>query len=95
MKILIYEGKYNDIYFDVSTPEKEQRAYLALFNFMDKVCGYYQRLDCPDQTLALNGAWAGKWKEAKWLLQLRRDYEYEGWTIVHCVSEEEMKDWGE
>jgi len=92
MKILRYRGKYTDIYFDVSTEQKEQRAYLALFNYLDKVCGYYQYVE-GDEIAALEGGRAGKWRDARWLLQIRHGAEHEGWDIEYLVTEEEMANW--
>lgn len=92
MKILRYRGRHYDIYFDVSTGEKEQRTYLALFNYLDTVCGYYRQV-YGDENLALGGGRSGDWKDAKWMLQLRREYEYEKWDIIYCVTDEQMDAW--
>lgn len=93
-KILVYHGRYDDIYIDVSTAEKERQAYLALFRFINQVTGcYIPRYMNVDMRNAFDGALAGDWRAAKWLLQLRRDYDYEKWDIVHCVRQDEIDQW--
>lgn len=93
-KLLVAKGKYNTLFFDISTPEQEHRVWLALagFNMMQM---YYCNIgdDEPDQKAALAGARAGDWESAKWLCELRDDYEYEEWHIEHTVSESEMARW--
>jgi len=92
-KLLIARGKYTTLHFDISTPVREQQAWLALAGF-NMHMGYYHNVgDDPEQEDALAGARAGNWKDAQWLCQLRDDYEYEGWTIQHSVSESQIDEW--
>ena len=43
-KILVYGNrKSDDIYYDISTPEKEDASYLALFKILDEQWGSLPR----------------------------------------------------
>lgn len=94
-KALIYHGKYDDMHLDATD---EDKAFLALFSFIDKKLGYYCNITdkCPDwadELAALDGARAGSAKDAKWLLELREQYEYEGWDLVTLIDQEEQEGW--
>jgi hypothetical protein len=50
MKILIYSNRKCDpIYFDASTPEKEKKAYLALFKILDESWKCYSFFDVKEE----------------------------------------------
>jgi hypothetical protein len=77
MKILVYGNrKTENIYYDASTPEKEEAAYLALFKILDEEWEVYVELEAAHKTL-YDAAKSGDAKAAKKLIYLRRHYEYE------------------
>lgn len=78
-QLLVYHGKDSCLYYDISTPEMESASYLALFNYLDKDLDCYtpDTLEDP-QPMLLEKARQGDWQAAKRLLQIRRNYEYEG-----------------
>lgn len=46
VKILVYHGKHDDMYFDISTPEKRQEAFVRLFNVLSEE-GFYDESGSP------------------------------------------------
>lgn len=77
MKILVYGNrKSDDIYYDASTPEKEDIAYLALFKILDEEWEVYADLEEAHRPY-YDAARGGDAKAAKKLMYLRRRYEYE------------------
>ncbi len=94
-KLLIVNAKYSNIYFDITTPELEARAWLAFAGFCSMQGFYYDinKDDEPDQYAALVGARSGNWEDAKWLCQQRSDYEYEEWYVEHTVSDRQLGVW--
>ena len=82
MRILIYKGKYETEYFDVSDKEKEETVYRHLFKYMYEM-GYYGDIDLQD-VLLLDQAIAGDIKAIRSLLFKRsnQDYEYETFHFV-------------
>lgn len=78
MKILVWKSKYDDLYYDASTPEKELSACLFVFNEMDRDGDY----DCcpPEgkrEKALYKKAKKGDGASAKTFLSLRQHYEYE------------------
>lgn len=86
MKVLIYGNrKQDDTLYDISTPEKESAAYLAVFKELD---GYWQVYD-DAKTVTSNDykdAKNGDGQAAKRLMTKRRGYEYENFTIAEVVD---------
>ncbi len=74
-KIIIWHSKHGDVYVDAATPEKEDRAWLFLFRLINDM-GFYCDLE-DDEKDAYSGALKGNARAAKWLLDMRADYEYE------------------
>jgi hypothetical protein len=96
-KVLIYENrKCPPVVWDVSTPDQEAAAWLALFHYLDDEWQCYDDLKAPDLSQAEydDGLPPKRQKElyrvaakgvsdaAKRLLAMRKTYEYENWTIV-------------
>jgi hypothetical protein len=92
VKLLRYSNrKIDDRFWDISTPEKEQKAFLKLF----------REFDGPDwrmyEASPLTGAQKKLYQKAKdgdadaarKLLTLRKGYEYEEWSIVETETEVE------
>lgn len=48
MKILVYKGKHDELYFNIDTPKKRNEAYEILFEAM-KEEGYYDPDDMTPQ----------------------------------------------
>lgn len=91
MKIIIYENRKSDpICLDASTPEKENAAFLELFNYLkdnwDCYCEIEDESTPKKQKEWYNKAVLGDAKAAKNLLTARRDYEYEEWKYSNVVS---------
>lgn len=84
MKILTWSSKYGDTIVCARTPKEEAKAWLYIFQQMDDM-DYYCDLD-EDETDAYEGAKKGDGKAAKWLLEMRIDYEYEQVTVEHAVE---------
>jgi hypothetical protein len=85
-KVLVFHQKHGDYYVSARTPEEEMRAYLHLFKLMDDM-GYYSyegALNTDEQTW-YDLARKGHGKFAKWLLDNRAGYEYEG-VVVEWVT---------
>ena len=71
----------------------QARHRINVLGALWKVYKFYEAGVDGDQVEALAAARAGDWRGARWMLQLRNDYEYEGWDIEYCVSDEEMDKW--
>lgn len=74
-KIIIWHSKHGNVYVDASTPIREKKAWLFLFDLLNKF-GVYCDLE-DDEKDAYEGALKGNAKAAKWLLEMRDEYEYE------------------
>lgn len=87
ISLLIYKGKCEDLYYDISTPSKRDAAYLQLFTMLNEDYHCYD-LDEMDQTegALYLAASKGDAQSAIRLLKMRTDYEYEN------VFEEELID---
>lgn len=85
MKILQYGNrKMEPIAWDASTPELEAAAFLALFQYFD---GDYWRMYTASplsgrQKTLYDRAKGGDAGAAKKLLELRKTYEYEDWSLL-------------
>jgi len=78
MKILIYRGKHEDEYFDISTDELRRGAYRHLFDQLGGA-GYYDCSDPESKELALfNRATEGDDVALIQFMKLRSRYAYEG-----------------
>lgn len=84
MKLLVWKSKYGDVLVCARDPEEEKRAWLYLFKCMDEM-EYYQELD-EDEATAYRAAKRGNPMGAKWLLDIRGDYEYERITVETAVE---------
>lgn len=79
MKILVYGNrKADDEFYDASTPEKENAAYLAIFKTLDQDWQVYE----ADELSSRHAAWLiqardGNAESAKRLIKDRKNYEYE------------------
>ena len=76
LKLLTWKGKHGDVHVIARDPKEEGRAWLYLFKLMDGNHFYDYDLDGDEQS-AYDGAKAGDAKAAKWLIDIRYDYEYE------------------
>lgn len=92
-KLLIAHGKYGNVIFDITAPEQEEKAWLALVGYHAIQGFYYNVHEHADQATAYAGAKRGRWTDAKWLCQLRDDYEYETWEIEHTASQDQITNW--
>jgi hypothetical protein len=79
MKILVHPAKYGDRYFLVETQEQLEATFRYLFKMFDAY-GYYRDEE------HLEEARAGDIRAIKWLLEIHRDCEYEGWDIDEAVE---------
>ena len=84
MKILIWNAKHEDVLVCANDKEQEARAWLYLFKCMDDN-GYYCDLE-EDEADAYMAAKEGSDRDAKRLLEMRSDYEYERITIEYPVQ---------
>ncbi len=85
--LLVHRGKHDDRYIVANNNEEEQLAWLAMFRALDEWDGYYgggEDMDGDEQAW-YEGAKAGDWQCAKWLLDYRSDYEYEH-VFGECIS---------
>lgn len=78
MKLLIWKDKHGNWYW-AAEKDKLNLAFLEMFKRVDE-SGYYVELE-GDQIQAYKEAKAGNAKSARWLIQLRSDYEYEGYDV--------------
>lgn len=83
--ILVLKAKHGDYPVYARTPEESERAYLHLFQVMDK-WGMYFNLD-GDEPDWYNRAKTGDAKYAKILLEYRSDHGYEYEQIGHIYPE--------
>lgn len=88
MKVLIYGNrKEDDTIYDISTPEKELAAYLALFNYLDE---NWQVYECggltPTHKKWYAAAKTGDAESAKRLLNSRKHYEYEEFHFGEVID---------
>ncbi len=88
MKLLVHEGKYGNAYI-VIDDNNEDAAWLAMFRWFDEREGFYCGLH-GDQLECYNLAKAGNAKAARWLLDLRSNYEYEKVTLEHAETTESL-----
>ena len=95
-KILMYRGKHDHIFWDVSTEELKKKALLDLFRFMDEEQYYYDLLEIhqlsmykpnpfddssENQAALYRLAKEGNVRACEALLNIRIRAEYEGWDI--------------
>lgn len=80
-KILVLWAKHGDMYFDASTPELELEAFLKAFNYNDRQDFYKEYLANNQQNDLYFKAINGDKLAARLLMTLRKDYEYEGFSI--------------
>ena len=88
MKVLIYGNrKQDDAIYDISTPEKEAAAFLAVFKTLDEDWQVYESsdLNAADKKL-YDAAKAGDAAAAKRLMSRRKDYEYEEWHYGEVID---------
>lgn len=79
-RILVYHGKHGNEFWYARTPEETGKAFLALFKLIDEFVKAY--VDAPaDQQEYIAWARAGQADAAKYILQWRNGYEYEGWSL--------------
>jgi hypothetical protein len=91
MKVLVYGNrKQDDDLYDISTPEKEDAAFLLLFKTLDEDWGVYTDLNLRERELHQQ-AKAGDGKAAKKLMSGRQRYEYENFRIDHVQDPLEIK----
>lgn len=81
-KILVWTSKHEDLYYDASTPEKELKSFLTVFQLMEEQGDY----ECcpPEGTLqkaSYRRAKKGDKTAAKDFVMMRYDYEYERVSI--------------
>lgn len=94
MKILVYTNrKVDDEFYDASTPEKENAAYLAVFKTLDEDWQAYE----ADELSSKHANWlkqarAGDAESAKRLLKDRRSYQYEHVYEAELVDATTEKD---
>ena len=89
MKILIYENRKSDpLYLDISTPEKEELAFIYLFEYLDDEWNVYCNKSewTKEEKDLFKKAKKGNGKAAKELLTLHRSYEYEEWTVGDVLT---------
>ena len=79
-KILVFTDKYESRYYDASTPSLEELAFWNAFIYNNDN-EYYEDLESKEEKELYTKIINGEGKLAKRLLELRRHYEYEGWTI--------------
>lgn len=87
--ILIYKGKHEHVYWDASTPAKQRDAMRAMFEHMRDDWDMYADLTEDlgwDQTpskqrVMFQQAEAGDDVSLQRLLNARKSYEYEGWSL--------------
>jgi hypothetical protein len=82
MKLLIWKDKHGNWYW-AAEKDKLDLAFLEMFKKIDE-SGYYTEFE-GDQKQAYEEAKEGKAKSAKWLIQLRTDYEYEGYDVEEAT----------
>lgn len=76
-KILVYGNrKSDDLFYDASTLDRENAAYLALIKVLDEDWDVYQDLS-PQHEALLTQAKNGNADSARRLITARRRYEYE------------------
>lgn len=81
MKILVYQGKHENEYFDISTDSLRRGAYRHLFDELGEA-GYYDSCDPADEELKLfNRATAGDDAAVIQFMTWRKEHEYE------CIEE--------
>lgn len=82
-KVLVYRDHncYTYVY-DVSTPELELNAFVSLFKLLDEYWRFYDGYLAKDHKLLYESAKSGDASSAKELLNLRIDYEDEGFEIL-------------
>ena len=79
--ILILKMKHGDCPVYARNDAERDKAYLYLFNLMDGQ-GYYWDLD-GDEPDWYTKAKQGDTQAARWLLDLRSDYEYERIEVIY------------
>lgn len=91
MRVLAYSNRKSDPeLWDASTPIKEERAFRELFQLLDDDWGVYADLaeDSPSskgqklQREWYEAALKGDYKALRKLMDLRRAYEYEEWSLI-------------
>ena len=79
MKILVFHEKYGDVYYDASTAQKRENAFVFVIN-QRITDGWY---DASDEELAKKFLDKGA---AEKFLMIRQDFEYEGFEVVDVLS---------
>jgi hypothetical protein len=80
MRILVYRGKYEKLYWLAGNNEQLQAAFKKLFAVLDNFCCYDD--DVPGIAAARNG----DIKVIEKILHERKDCEYEGWDFI-CAAD--------
>lgn len=93
MKVLIYGNrKQDDEIYDISTPEKEAAAFLAVFKTLDEEWQVYTSGGLNQKQKALYAdAKRGDAEAAKRLMTMRKSYEYEEWHYGEVINPLEVK----
>lgn len=93
--VLIYENRKTDpVVWDASTSELEGKAFLSLFNLLDKEWRVYTDLEENPQSSMFNNQFTlynkskeGDIRSCRALLNIRKQYEYEYWSFVRILEE--------
>lgn len=94
MRILVHHHKYGDIYYGAEPGPEELWAFQMMFEALDEFEAYCNlepetsddEFD-PDQLELYKKAKKGDSKAAKKLCQLRKEYEYEGFSFDDVLRE--------
>ena len=89
-KLLSHRGKHGDRHILITDESQEHDAWLVMFRALDEWDQCYYELH-GDEVEAYAAAKGGCGKAAKWLLQIRDSYEYEGMEIEHLETPESMR----
>ena len=83
MRILIYHGKHGDEYWLADTPQQLNAAMFRLFAILD---GQQCYVEDEHRSFTLRMARMGNAQCVRAMLELHRDYEYEGWELKEVVD---------
>jgi len=78
MRIMVYHGKHEKVYWLADSKERLEAAFRKLFEILDDFCCY------DDDVPEIAAARSGDIKAIAKILHDRKDCEYEGWDFIRA-----------
>lgn len=83
MKILVWKSNYGDVYLNA---EDENKAFRYLYNELLEQGFYDISSEMGEHHFERKAAMSGNIDDIKYLLKLRKEYQYESWSLEHIIE---------